>query len=94
MRGHIRITDNVYFEPEASKRLVEVNNVECKREIVFVSPRSETPIYKYYINKKEIQDNQICKAEIIYNEATIIQIFITGIPSWKIRGKWIKITEI
>ncbi len=94
MKGCIRITDKVYFESEASKRLVEVNNVECKREIVFVSPRSEAPIDKYYINKLRIYNHQICKAKIINNEATIIQILTIGTASRKVRSRWIKITEI
>ena len=82
--------DEALEEYEASKQLIEVENVKEKTEKVFVSAYSEAFIKLYYINGHQIQNNQECKAEA-NDKATITQLLVGGIPSWKIREKWVKI---
>lgn len=76
---------------EASKQSVEVENVKRKTEEVYVPVNSSAFIQTYHIGDKQIHDNQDCKAKIVNNKATIIQLLLGAIPSWKVREKWIKI---
>jgi hypothetical protein len=91
--GKIIIKDKVYFEYyeyilkayEASKQLIEVNNVEAVYEwFDEVENPNDDKIYGYSldlyepgeknITTKMIKNNQKCKAEIKDNKATIISL--------------------
>lgn len=80
-----------WFMSDKNLGSYKVKNTKFKTEKVFVPACSEALIRKCYIEDQQIQDQQDCKAEVINNMATITQITIGGIPSWKIKERIINL---
>ena len=75
--GHIRITNKIYFEPDDEKLLIEVNNFW--REF----PKIIVMLVENMI--ENIKDNQPCKAVIIDNKATIVELIKLG---YELKEMW------